>query len=253
MDLHLKNKIALVCGASKGIGFAIARGLAAENARVVLCARHEAELQKAVETIRIAGGEAFGKTADVSDPEQIEGLIQACQQRFGSPDILISNAGGPPTGKAAELSDAAWFKGYDLTLMSTVRLARAVTPAMKAKNWGRIINITSLSIKQPVPNLTLSNAFRAAVTGFAKTLSSELAAFGITVNNLGPGYTATERLQELFQDEAAKERLIQTIPAKRFGSPEEIASAAIYLASQQAAYITGQTLIVDGGVIGATY
>jgi len=253
MDLHIKNKVALITGASQGIGLAIAKGLAAEGVKVILSARHEDALYKAVEAIRLSGGEALSIAADVSQPEQIDSLFANCRQRYGNPDILISNAGGPPAGRAAELSDDSWKGGFDLTLMSAVRLARAATPAMKTKGWGRIINVTSLSIKQPVANLTLSNAFRAAVTGFAKTLSTELAASSITVNNVGPGYTATERLQELFHDEAAKERLIQAIPAKRFATPEEVASAAIYLASQQAAYITGQTLIVDGGVIGATY
>ena len=253
MDLGLKGKVALVTGGSKGIGFAVAKGLAAEGVRVCLSARDETTLQRAVEEVRLVGGEAFGVPADVSAPEQIEMLFEKTRQRLGNPDILIVNAGGPPAGKAETTPDDAWEKGYNLTLMSAVRLARAALPHMKEQNWGRIVNITSLSIKQPVANLTLSNALRAAVTGFAKTLSTELAASGITVNNVGPGYTATERLEELFEDESAKERLIETMPAKRFATPDEVAAAAVFLASQQAAYITGQTLIVDGGVVGATY
>ena len=253
MDLGLKGKTALVTGGSKGIGFAVAKGLAAEGVRVCLSARNETTLQQAVEEVRLVGGEAFGVPADVSTSEQIETLFEKTRQRLGDPDILIVNAGGPPAGKAETTPDDAWAKGYDLTLMSAVRLARAALPHMKEQTWGRIVNITSLSIKQPVANLTLSNAFRAAVTGFAKTLSTELAASGITVNNVGPGYTATERLEELFEDADAKERLIETIPTKRFGTPDEVAAAAIFLASEQAAYITGQTLVVDGGVVGATY
>ena len=253
MDLGLKGKIALVTGGSKGIGFAVAKGLAAEGVRVCVSARGEATLQSAVEELRLAGGEAFGVPADVRAPDQVEALFERTRQRLGDPDILIVNAGGPPAGKAETTLDDTWADGFDLTLMSAVRLARAAVPTMKRQRWGRIVNITSLSVKQPVANLTLSNAFRAAVTGFAKTLSAELAASGITVNNVGPGYTATERLEELFKDESDKERLVATIPAKRFATPDEVAAAAVFLASQQAAYITGQTLIVDGGVVGATY
>lgn len=252
MDLGIAGKTALVTGASKGIGYAVAQGLAAEGARVIVSARGEKRLAEAVETLRVGGAEVAGVSADVSKPESIEDLLAATRARFGEPDILISNAGGPPTGKATDLADDAWSKGYDLTLMANVRLARMVLPHMQAQTWGRIINITSVSIKEPVPNLTLSNAFRAAVTGYAKTLSNEVAADGVTVNNVGPGYTATERIQDLFDEEAAQ-NFMQTIPAGRFGQPEEIAAAAVFLASQQAAYITGQTLIVDGGVVGATY
>lgn len=253
MDLGIAGKTALVTGGSKGIGFAVASGLAAEGARVCVSARGEADLQRAVERIRLAGGEAFGIAADVSNAGEVETLLTRAKQRLGTPDILVVNAGGPPAGKAETTPDAAWAKGFDLTLMSAVRLARAAVPAMKAGGWGRVVMITSLSVKQPIANLTLSNAFRAAVTGFAKTLSTELAAFGVTVNTVGPGYTATERLSELFEDEGAKERLLATIPAKRFAMPEEVAAAVVFLTSQQAAYITGQTLIVDGGAVGGLY
>lgn len=253
MNLGLTNKVALVTGASKGIGLATAKGLAAEGAKVVLSARGEKTLMSAVETIRLSGGEAMGVVADVSKQDDIENLFEELEARFGQADILVANAGGPPPGKAEEVQDDAWLKGFDLTLMSSVRLAKRALPAMKETRWGRIINITSVSIKQPVANLTLSNAFRAGVTGFAKTLSTELAPYGVTVNNVGPGYTATERLQQLFTNDEVKHKLLDTIPAKRFGTPEEIAAAALFLASEQAAYMTGQTLIVDGGVTSATY
>lgn len=253
MDLHIAGKIALVTGGSRGIGFAIAKGLAAEGAKLILSARNEESLNLAVTTLRDSGADVHGIAADVSKPEAIDALFEASRSQFGDPEILLINAGGPPAGRAESLTDEAWQRGYDLTLMSAVRLARAALPAMKAKRWGRIITITSLSIKSPVANLTLSNAFRAAVTGFSKTLSTEVAAHGITVNNIGPGYTATERLQELFPNPGDDARLIASIPAKRFGTPEEIASAALYLASEQAAYLTGQTLIIDGGVVNATY
>ncbi len=249
MDLGIAGKTALVTGGSKGIGFAVARVLAAEGARVCVSARGEADLQQAVERVRLAGGEAFGVAADVSRAEGVETLLGRVAQRHGAPDILVVNAGGPPAGRAETTPDEAWAEGYDLTLMSAVRLARRAVPAMKTNAWGRVVMITSLSVKQPLPNLTLSNALRAAVTGFAKTLSGEVAASGVTVNTVGPGYTATERLAELFDDEAAQ-RLLDAIPAKRFATPEEIAAAVVFLTSQQAAYITGQTLIVDGGAVG---
>ncbi len=250
MDLKLDGKIALVTGASQGIGLAVARSLAAEGARLVLSARNEAILDGAVEDIRLHGGEAVGFNADVSRAESIDELFDKTRLRLGNPDILVVNSGGPPAGLPTSLTDEAWARGYELTLMSAVRLARAALPHMRQQHWGRIINITSLSVKEPIRNLTLSNAFRAAVTGFAKTLSTELASEGITVNNVAPGYTDTERLNELFKSAADKQALIERIPAKRLATPEEIAAAAAFLASEQAAYITGQTLLVDGGVVG---
>lgn len=253
MNLGIAGKVALVTGGSKGIGLAAARGLTNEGARVLVSARSEPTLARAVESIRVAGGEAFGFAADVSEDKGIQALLEHTRMLLGPPDILIVNAGGPLAGRAEALADESWRKGYELTLMSAVRLTRAALVPMKEKAWGRIVNITSLSIKQPVANLVLSNAFRAAVTGFAKTLSTEVAAHGITVNNVGPGYTATQRLEDLFKDETARENLIQSIPVKRFATPEEVAAAAVFLTSEQAAYITGQTLIVDGGVVGATY
>jgi 3-oxoacyl-[acyl-carrier protein] reductase len=253
MDLKIAKKIALVTGASQGIGFAVAKGLAAEGVRVLLNARNEKTLYEAVEKIRLAGGEAFGIPGDISNPKQSATIFDKAKLVLGNPDILVVNAGGPPTGKAATLSDEAWAKGYELTLMSSVRLARAALPVMQANGWGRIINITSLSVKQPIANLPLSNAFRAAVTGFAKTLSKEVAAQGITVNNVAPGYTDTERLNELFNTEEAKQAFAQTIPAKRLGHIDEIAATVTFLASQQAAYVTGQTIVVDGGFVGSLF
>lgn len=253
MDLKIAGKVALVTGASKGIGLAIAQGLATEGCRVMLSARGEAALQQAVEGIRLKGGEAAAYSADVSNPEAIAALLAHTRERLGDPEILVINAGGPAAGRADSLPESAFAEAYELTLMSAVRLARAALPAMIARRWGRIITVTSLSIKQPVANLALSNTFRAAVTGFTKTLANEVAASGVTVNNVAPGYTATERLKELFKDAAAEAALVDTIPARRLAAPEEVAAAAVFLASQQAAYITGQTLVVDGGVVGATY
>lgn len=247
MHLGLEGKRALVTGASQGIGLAVAKGLAAEGVEVVLSARHPDTLAAAVAEIEGSGGRAVGIPADVSRKGDVEALLARAREAVGAPDILVVNAGGPPAGTPTGLSEAAWAKAYELTLMSAVRLADGVLPAMRTARWGRILTVTSVSVKEPIPNLTLSNAFRAAVTGFAKTLSTEVAADGVTVNNVAPGYTATERLNELFEDASARGRLEASIPAKRFADPAEIAAAAVFLASVPAAYITGQTLVVDGG------
>ena len=250
MDLKIANKVALVTGGSKGIGLAVSQGLAAEGVRVVVSARDEEVLNSVISDIRSKGGEAFAIPADVSSPAGLTDLFEKMESYTGLPDILVVNAGGPPPGTAADLDDSAWDAGYDLTLMSAVRLTRLALPNMQEKQWGRIINITSVSVKQPVANLALSNAFRAGVTGFAKTLSTEVADQGITVNNVGPGYTDTQRLNALFADEEAKQDFAAaTIPAKRLATPEEVAAPVIFLASEQAAYVTGQTISVDGGFV----
>lgn len=241
----------MVTGASSGIGRAIAQGLAREGVRVMLSARRSGPLENAVEEIRLAGGEADGHTADVSEPGAIDELMAAVRRRFGDPDILVVNAGGPPPGIPSALDESDWQRGFELTLMSAVRLSRAALPAMRAKRWGRIVNVTSLSVREPIPKLTLSNAYRAAVTGFARTLATEVAVDGVTVNNVAPGYTATERLEEVVSTPEARQQLIQSIPAKRFGEPDEIAAVATFLASGPAAYITGQTILADGGVVGS--
>lgn len=253
MNLQIAGKIALVTGGSQGIGLAIAQTLASEGVRVILSARNEARLYQEVEAIRLKGGEAFGIVADVSDLGQISELFNKAELILGSPDILMVNARGPPRGRAESLEDSAWNEAYELTLMSAVRLTRAALPTMKAKGWGRIVNITSLSVKQPIANLALSNSLRAAVTGFAKTLSSEIAGYGVTVNNVAPGYTDTERLNELFKNQEEKMAFAQRIPAKRLATPAEVAAAAVFLSSAQAAYITGQTIVVDGGWISSAY
>lgn len=248
MDLKIARKTALVTGASKGIGFAVAKGLAAEGVRVVMSARDETKLAKAVEEIRLAGFEAFAVAADVSKLAEIDNLLKVTKQRFSEPDILVINAGGPPKARAQDLDEELSKLAYELTLMPSIRFANRAIVAMKERGWGRIINITSISVKEPVANLALSNSFRAAVTGFAKTLSTEIAQYGITVNNVAPGYTATERLMELFTDKQALDDFSQTIPAKRLATADEVAAAAVFLASKQAAYITGQTILVDGGM-----
>lgn len=246
MDLQISDRIALVTGASQGIGFAIAKGLAAEGAKVVVSSRDEAKINAAAEQI----GAVAAIAADVSDPAQVQQLLSATREKIGDPEILIVNAGGPPPGLAAELDDEAWARGYDLTLMSAVRLARACLPSMRSQKWGRVICVTSMSVKEPVANLTLSNAFRAGVTGFVRTLASEVAADGVTVNNVAPGATDTQRIRQLNPTPEALEAVAQKIPAKRIATADEVAAAAVFLAGKQAAMITGQTILVDGGSVG---
>jgi len=249
MDLGLNGKIALVTGASKGIGLAVAQALAAEGARVALVARDGDALERAVAGIAQAGGDAVAVQGDVSRLADVERIVAQTRRQLGDPSVLVANAGGPPAGTPTSLDEEAWAAAVELTLMSSVRLAREVLPAMRRGRWGRIVNITSLSVKEPILNLALSNALRSGVTAYAKSLAQEVAAEGVTVNNVGPGYTATERLTELFRDEAGKRALVASIPARRLGEPAEIAAAVAFLASAQAAYITGQTLIVDGGAV----
>ena len=247
MNLHLDGKVALVTAGSKGIGFAIARGLAAEGVRVALCARTAPEVDEAAAAV---GGTGF--VADVSSEGDLEHLFSEVRGAVGAPDILVTNAGGPPSGTPTQIGLSGWDGAYNLTLMSVVRLVQHALPAMRERGWGRIINVTSLSVREPVPTLTLSNAFRAAVTGYAKTLAGEVGKDGVTVNNVAPGYTATARTDELFGG-AAREQLEADIPLGRFATPEEVAAAAVFLASQGAAYITGQTLLVDGGLTKGVY
>ena len=247
MNLHLDGKVALVTAGSKGIGFAIARGLAAEGVRVALCARTAPEVDEAAAAV---GGTGF--VADVSSEGDLERLFREVRGAIGAPDILVTNAGGPPSGTPTQIGLSGWDGAYNLTLMSVVRLVQHALPAMRERGWGRIINVTSLSVREPVPTLTLSNAFRAAVTGYAKTLAGEVGKDGVTVNNVAPGYTATARTDELFGGEA-RGQLEADIPLGRFATPEEVAAAAVFLASQGAAYITGQTLLVDGGLTKGVY
>lgn len=249
MDLGIAGRNALVTGGSTGIGRAVAEALAAEGARVGVNARGTNALNETVAAINAAGGEAVALPGDVSDAFGVEGLLRDMREALGDPHILVANAGGPPTGLPSEVDDDAWLEAYELTLMSAVRLARSTLPAMRAAGWGRIVNVTSLSVREPVLNLTLSNAMRAGLTAFAKTLAFEVAPSGVTVNSVAPGYTATARVEELFPNEAAKEALVRLIPMSRMAKPAEVAAAVAFLASVPAAYITGQTLLVDGGMV----
>jgi len=259
MDLGLRGKVALVAASSRGLGRAAAAELAREGARVALCARNAEELQATAEAIRQeTGAEVLAIPADLTRAEDIQRLVTQVEARFGRADILVTNAGGPPGGSFEDFDDEAWRRAWELTFMSAVRLIRAVLPGMKARRWGRIINITSVSVKQPLPDLILSNAYRAAVAGVAKTLANDLAPLGITVNNVCPGWTLTDRVQELVERRAAQQGIsfeealkaaTASIPMRRMGRPEELAALIAFLASERAAYITGTTIPVDGGSV----
>ena len=259
MDLGLRGKVALVAAGSRGLGRAIALELASEGAQVALCARGAGELELARDAISTSTGtHAFAVVADLSTEAGIERVTDEAMTRFGRVDILVTNAGGPPSGTFEAHKWDAWQRTVDLTLRSAVELTRAVLPGMRQRKWGRIINVTSITVKQPVDNLILSNSIRAAVTGFARTLANEVATEGITVNNILPGYTRTERVEQLADATAAKEgltrqdivaRFEKEIPMRRLGEPKEFAALAAFLASERASYITGQSIAVDGGWI----
>lgn len=258
MDLGLQGKVAFVAASSRGLGAAIAEGLAAEGAHIACCARSAEIHDKAAGLAERFGVDAIGIEADVSRPEDVIRAVAAAIERFGQVDILVTNAGGPPPGPFESHSPEAWDKAVALNLSSVVNLVRAVLPGMKARHWGRILNVTSIAVKQPVDNLILSNSVRAAVTGFARTLANEVAPFNITVNNLMPGYTRTERLDQLaaanavakgVPKEAAFATWEQQIPMGRVGEPQEFAALATFLASERASYITAQSIAVDGGWI----
>lgn len=259
MDLELKGKVAFVAAASRGLGRAVAEELAAEGASLVLCARNAENLKLVSEQIaRKSGVLVLPVVADVSIVEDVVRAVQSGIEKFGRIDILVTNAGGPPAGQFENITREMWKAATRLTLDSVLELTRAVLPGMKERNWGRILNITSITVKQPVDNLMLSNSLRAAVTGFARTLANEVAAYGITVNNILPGYTRTERVEELAKSLAEKENIgadearskwEAEIPMKRLGEPREFAALAAFLVSGRASYITGTSIPVDGGWI----
>lgn len=264
MELGLKGKTALVLAASKGLGRACATALAAEGANVVIGARNRQTLTKAAQEIQQATGSAvLAVPTDVTKEEEIEAIVAAGIKAFGSIDILVNNAGGPPSGIFEAVSDAQWQKAFEQNLLSAVRLIRLVLPSMREQGSGRIINIVSTSVKEPIDGLLLSNSIRMAVVGLTKTLSLELAPYNITVNNVCPGRFLTDRLREgrTFQEKMAHgiseaeilEGMAQEIPLKRIGKPEELAALVTFLASQQAGYITGTTIQIDGGLTRAVF
>ncbi|MBZ5617080.1 MAG: SDR family oxidoreductase [Acidobacteriia bacterium] len=260
MDLGLRDRIALVCASSKGLGRAAAEGLAKEGAKVAICARSAELLVVAAEEIhKRTGADVLPSVADLGSERDVERLVSNVERKWGSVEILVNNAGGPPSGPFENHSFEDWDRAIQLNFLSAVRLCRLVVPRMKEKRWGRIINITSITVKQPVEGLILSNAVRAAVVGFAKSLANELGPFGILVNNVCPGYTRTDRVVRLAEAQANTGRslgeIYQTwekqIPLGRLAEPDEFASLVTFLASERASYITGATIPVDGGFIKA--
>lgn len=258
MDLGLKDRVALVAAASKGLGYATAVALAREGAKVAVCARTEADIRKAAENIAAqTGAEVLPITADVTNPEDASRIVDETAAHFGALHIIVPNSGGPPAGTFETLTPEQWQTGLDSTLYAVTRMAQAALPHMKAAGWGRIVVITSTAARQPIAGLLLSNTFRAGILGLLKTLSTELAPYGITCNNVAPGSFDTARIAHLLERNArtagisveeARRQMESRIPLGRLGDPEELAGVAAFLASDAARYVTGQTWIVDGGL-----
>ena len=259
MDLGIKGRVAVVGGSSQGLGRAVAEALAEEGARVVINSRSPEKLAAVRKAIADAtGAEVVAVPADLTDPTAVGELIRGAEEAFGQVDILVTNTGGPPSGPFESHSAQVWREAIERNFESVVNLVREALPGMKERRWGRILNVTSISVKQPVAGLILSNAVRAGVTGFARTIANEAAPFGVTVNNILPGYTRTERLVDLAEAmsergggtvEAAYSGWEAEIPMGRVGEPHEFASLAAFLCSERASYITGQSVAVDGGWI----
>jgi 3-oxoacyl-[acyl-carrier protein] reductase len=259
MDLGLANKVAMVGGASKGLGFAVARALAAEGAHVSIASRDEDGIERAAAAINAkSGGRALSVSADLSKADAITRWVAATTDHFGGVDLLFANTGGPPAGTVLGFDDMAWQNAFELLLLSVVRTVRLVVPSMRARGGGAILVGTSSTVKEPFPNLALSNVMRAGATALVKTLSLELAPDRIRVNSLLPGRIATDRLTYLdeanakkagISPEDQKQRAMATIPAGRYGEPDEFGRAGAFLLSNAASYITGAALQVDGGLL----
>jgi 3-oxoacyl-[acyl-carrier protein] reductase len=257
MDSGLKNRVAIVAASSQGIGLATAQAFAAEGCRVAMCARNAQKLEAAAKAIReLYSVEVLSRAFDVTEAPAVRDFVAEVAQKFGTVDICMTNAGGPPAKGFLSASIDEWRKAIDANFLSTVYFAREVIPHMQRKKWGRIITLTSVSTKQPVPDLVLSNAVRAAVVGLVKSLANEFGKDGILVNNVGPGFTATDRLKELAKTRSAAQHKTEDeifaswandSALKRVGEPREVADTIVWLASDRASYITGQTILVDGG------
>jgi 3-oxoacyl-[acyl-carrier protein] reductase len=262
MDLGLKDKIALIAASSKGLGRASAEAIAAEGGKVTICARNAEALAQTHAEMQATGYEVLAVPADMTNAADISHAVQQTVDHFGGLHILVTNAGGPPPGYFPDFTDAQWEAAVNLTLMSAVRLIRAALPHMQQAQWGRIINITSISVKEPIDNLVLSNSIRAAVHGLAKTLANQVGQDGITVNNVMPGYTLTDRVTQLAEARAQQggksvEEVVAAMgtpmPLGRVARPDEFGAVVAFLASEKASYITGTSIPVDGGYIRASF
>lgn len=259
MNLGLRDRVAIVCAASQGLGKATALGFAREGAIVVICSRDRSRLEYAMEEIssEVPGARILAVPTDVSVPEQITALVEKAQRECGRIDILVTNAGGPPSGAFMELDDTQWERGVALNLMSTIRMIRAVVPHMKERRWGRIVNITSLAAKQPIGDLIISSTVRPGILGLSKVLSQQLGRDGILINSVAPGYFLTARQKELSQARAAAKGVsleaylaesTRDTPVGRVGDPDELANVIVFLCSDRASYVTGSVVTVDGGL-----
>ncbi len=259
MDLGLKDRVAIVAAASKGLGKAVAAGLAREGARVSICARTGADLHVAASEMEAQTGQkVFWKAVDVTKPDQVHSFVEDVVHRFGGVDICVTNTGGPPAKNFLSISLEEWRQAIDLVLLSAVCFAREVLPRMQQRRWGRLIFLTSASVKQPIDGLLLSNSLRAGVAGLAKTLANEFGKDNILVHTVCPGYTVTERLEELAGAQALAagvspdeiyRRWAASVPLERLGKPEELAALVVFLCSERASYMNGTTIAVDGGYI----
>ena len=250
MNLNLKDRVALILASSKGLGKSVAYGLGQEGARIVICGREEKTLFATAEEIKNeTGSEVYPIICDLSKKIDRKNLVGLAMNKWGRIDILVTNTGGPPTGQFEEFDLNDWEKVFNHLFLSATDIIKRVLPSMKKNGYGRVLTITSMAVKQPIENLITSNAIRTGLVGFVKSLSNEVASSGITVNNIMPGWTMTDRLKQLISDNPNFAKAIDSIPMKRFGTPEEFASAAIFLVSDKASYITGVSLPVDGGWI----
>jgi 3-oxoacyl-[acyl-carrier protein] reductase len=256
MDLGIRGRVAIVAASSKGLGLAVAQTLAAEGANVAMCARNAETLDAAARQVAATGVNVFHRPVDVTDYEQVRAFVADTVERFGRLDICVTNAGGPPSKGFLDVSVEEWRRAVELNLMSTIFFAREVIPHMQRAKWGRLVTITSVSIKQPIDGLILSNAVRAGATGLAKTLANEFGKDNILVNNICPGFTLTDRLADLgatiskargITAEQAHALWTSNIPLGRLGRPEEFAATVAFLCSEQASYVTGTSIAVDGG------
>ena len=258
MDLGLTGKVVLVAASSKGLGKATAMAFAREGARVVICARNKEALAQAEDEIRRHyPTEVLALDCDLTQVEEIKKLVEAVMDNFGRVDVLVNNAGGPAPGFFPDMGDEDWEQAYQLSLMSSVRLTREVLPVMLRQKYGRIVNITSVTVKQPIDQLLLSNSIRMGVIGWAKTLSNQVADKGITINNVCPGWTRTGRVDSLLKSQAdargisvdeAEKAITEAIPMQRMGTPQEFADLVVFLGSERAGYMTGTTIQIDGGM-----
>jgi 3-oxoacyl-[acyl-carrier protein] reductase len=259
VDLGIKDRVAIIGGSSKGLGKACAMALAREGVKVVICARGKPELEKTAEEIKNAyGTDVLSVVCDLTKYEGIKHLVERTMETFGQIDILVNNTGGPPPGGFFDHNDEAWESAFQRLMMYVVRICREVIPQMKERGWGRIINDTSFTVKEPLDRLILSNVFRIGVISIAKTLSRELAKHNITVNNICPGSFDTERMRQLLEERAEnagrtveemRDELVKDIPLGRLQKPEELADLVVFLASEKASGITGTTVQVDGGMV----